>query len=242
VSARASRLPSRWPRARNAGEKERVSEPSASTQLTLEILEQAEADRRIAVALRCERLAAARTNAWPENGCQTKQEYRPAYGTRGNGCAAAALLGALRLLRNVFRRWAWCRHLDCLSFLSAELQHREWAKEGRQHSSRIVCCGRSTCPFVCGRPARMRRCSTASAVRAAVKAPARYSERLSVITASSFQPAAASSEATRRTSAEQCRTRGLRGEACSSAQAKLERTSIAVYCQTAPFVPERRPT
>ena len=86
------------------------------------------------------------------------------------------------------------------------------------------------------------RCSTESAARVSVKACARYSEPLSVISAFSFQPARASSEATRRASAEQCSARGLRDEACSSAQAKPEETSIAVYCQTAPFVPDRRPT
>lgn len=88
----------------------------------------------------------------------------------------------------------------------------ERATDGRQHSSRIVCCRRSTCPFVCGLPARMRRCSTPSCPSASTKLPARNSEPLSVTTASKLRPAIASSEATRRTSAEQCSLRGLRGE------------------------------
>jgi len=63
-----------------------------------------------------------------------------------------------------------------------------------------------------------------------------------VITVSSLQPAAASSDATLVTSVVQCRAAGLRGVVCSSAQAKPEPMSIAVYCQTVPFVPESRPT
>ena len=75
-----------------------------------------------------------------------------------------------------------------------------------------------------------------------VKARERNSEPLSVIAASSCQPAWASSRATRSTRVEQCLAIGLRALVCSSAHAKPEATSIAVYCQTVPFVPERRPT
>jgi hypothetical protein len=57
------------------------------------------------------------------------------------------------------------------------------------------------------------------------------------------QPAAASSLATRRASFEVCSPVGLpRGQLTSSVQAKEEATSIAESCQTAPFVPARRPT
>jgi hypothetical protein len=47
--------------------------------------------------------------------------------------------------------------------------------------------------------------------------------------------------ATRCTSARVCRERGFRSEVCSSAQVKAEATSIAVYCQTVPLVPDNRP-
>jgi hypothetical protein len=59
-----------------------------------------------------------------------------------------------------------------------------------------------------------------------------------------LQPPAGRSKlaGTRRTSAEQCFAAGFFGLVCSSAQAKLEATSIAVYCQTLPLVPESRPT
>jgi hypothetical protein len=63
-----------------------------------------------------------------------------------------------------------------------------------------------------------------------------------VVTSRSFQPAAASSEATRCSSSRVWRERGLRSELCSSAQQKAEATSMAVYCQTVPFVPLSRPT
>lgn len=51
-----------------------------------------------------------------------------------------------------------------------------------------------------------------------------------------------SSEATRSTSVEQCLAVGLPGLVCSPAQAKPDRTSRALYCQTVPVVPEIRPT
>jgi hypothetical protein len=57
----------------------------------------------------------------------------------------------------------------------------------------------------------------------------------------SFQPAAASSAATRCNSSRVWRERGLRSLLCS-AQQKAEATSMAVYCQTVPLVPDSRPT
>ena len=62
-----------------------------------------------------------------------------------------------------------------------------------------------------------------------------------MVTSRSFQPAGASSRATRCTSSRVWRERGLRSEACSSAQQKAEATSIAVYCQTVPLVPLEAP-
>jgi hypothetical protein len=38
-----------------------------------------------------------------------------------------------------------------------------------------------------------------------------------------------------------CRERGLRSELCSSAQQNAAATSMAVYCQTVPLVPDSRP-
>ena len=71
----------------------------------------------------------------------------------------------------------------------------------------------------------------------------RNSPPLSVRTRSSRQPAWASSAQTWRASFEVWAPLRLpRGQLTSSALANEEATSIALSCQTAPFVPERRPT
>lgn len=56
------------------------------------------------------------------------------------------------------------------------------------------------------------------------------------------QPRSARSWATQRANCDVQRTEGLRGVVCSSAQVYSEPTSTAVYGQTVPLVPERRPT
>jgi len=118
----------------------------------------------------------------------------------------------------------------------------ERANDGRQHSSRIVSCRRSTQPFEFGRPVLMRRCLAPSTSTASRNSRALNSEPLSVVTSLRRHPAARSSHATRWTSSRVWRARGFRSEAWSSAQAQPEATSAAVYYQTGPFVPRRRPT
>jgi hypothetical protein len=66
-----------------------------------------------------------------------------------------------------------------------------------------------------GRPALMKRWRAPSSSTASPNSLARNAEPLSVITRSSFQPATASSQATRCTSALQWRALGFFGEACS---------------------------
>src|SRR3954452_24854211 len=89
------------------------------------------------------------------------------------------------------------------------------ANAGRQHSSRMVSWTRSTQPLLLGRPARMKRCLPPRRWTVAPKSLARNSEPLSVVTSPSFQPAAASSAATRCNSSRVWRKRGLRSELCS---------------------------
>src|SRR4051812_21336726 len=96
---------------------------------------------------------------------------------------------------------------------------------------------RSTQPLLLGLPARMKRCLPPRRWTVAPKSLARNSEPLSVVTSPSFQPAAASSAATRCNSWLVWRELGLRSVACSSAQQNAEATSMAVYCQTVPLVP-----
>ena len=70
-------------------------------------------------------------------------------------------------------------------------------------------------------------------------------ELAAVVAEHSFEPPACpcKSTQTRRASLEVCAPVGLLcGQLTSSAQANDEATSIAVSCQTEPFVPERRPT
>jgi hypothetical protein len=63
-----------------------------------------------------------------------------------------------------------------------------------------------------------------------------------VSTRSRRQPWARRSAATRRASALVRRADGLSGVVASSAQTYDDARSIAVYCQTRPLVPVRRPT
>ena len=96
------------------------------------------------------------------------------------------------------------------------------------HSSRMVRWTRSTQPLVCGRPAWMKRCWAPAARTALPNSWDLNSEPLSVIAALSFQPAAASSSATRRARADVKRALGLSSVRCTSAQTKELDTSIAV--------------
>ncbi len=109
----------------------------------------------------------------------------------------------------------------------------------RVNWAKVVPCTRSTQPAVCGLPAWVKRWRAPSAATVSPNWRERNSYPLSVITVSSSQPRAERSEATRRASCEVHFADGLRGVTCSSAQA--EAMSIAVYCQTLPFEPVRRP-
>ena len=92
------------------------------------------------------------------------------------------------------------------------------AKDGRQHSSRIVRCTRSTAPLVAGRPARMNVWVAPSLRTVSPKTELRNSEPLSVRTRSRRQPWDARSDATRRARALVIRADGLSGVVASSAQ------------------------
>jgi hypothetical protein len=82
---------------------------------------------------------------------------------------------------------------------------------GRQRSSRMVPCTRSTQLLVWGRPARLKRCWAPVTCTARRTSWERNSEPLSVETACGFQPAAAGSAAIRRTRTEVWQAAGLSG-------------------------------
>jgi hypothetical protein len=74
-----------------------------------------------------------------------------------------------------------------------------------------------------------------------LKGGQRNSEALSLMTRSNCRPRAARSAATVRARALVHYAEGLRRVTCRVAQAYAEATSMAVYCQTVPLVPDSRP-
>jgi hypothetical protein len=110
-----------------------------------------------------------------------------------------------------------CRQVRLISPPSFGYEVR--AKDGRQHSSRIVPWSDWTAPLVCGRPARMRVAQAPSLPIVSSKRP-RNSLPSSVSTRLSRQPAACNSCATVRASLEVWAALDCpRGQETSSAQA-----------------------
>jgi hypothetical protein len=101
-----------------------VSEPSASADLTLEILERAEARSPVRVSLPRERLGPAGTNTWPEQRSETEAKYRPTDWTRSDRRAVGALIRALRRLPRVVPRAARRRHSALSSLPFTKSHHR----------------------------------------------------------------------------------------------------------------------